>query len=199
MLHKDLTHYRRTRDQQASSSPLRHHKISKVFPVSKLKNKKSPKRSPKSPKKTTDLEVFSGESLFGDLFKETFTPFKELIETFDPFTESVNAIEKVFDGISEPSEMSDTSHDLEEEFESVEDMIENPPELEDPEHTSYFVKYVSNDNGRVKVKSLQKVPGSDWEKYTEEYTAPEGKKMLKGKKNKAIKDRDAVEIVEEAF
>jgi len=41
--------------------------------------------------------------------------------------------------------------------------------LEDPEHTWYFRKSIMDDNGHVRVKTVQKEPKSDWKVNVEEY------------------------------
>jgi len=175
------SHCRRSDELRIKESPQKHHKISKAFPILKLKQKKSPKKSPTKNQNSTDLQPFKGDSLFNNLFKETF-PFDGLIP--DPFTEPVgNPIEEVIEEMNQ---------EIEEELNLVEDMIEHPPKLEDPEHTSCFMKVVTNNNGHVKVKALKKSPGSDWEKYTQEYTE---KRPALIKDKKRDKEKDKKELV----
>ena len=42
---------------------------------------------------------------------------------------------------------------------------------QDPEHTTYRMKTVINDNGRVTVKTVRKDPGSKWETHVRQYNA----------------------------
>ena len=57
--------------------------------------------------------------------------------------------------------------------------------LEDPEHTSYFMKVKTNDNGHVRVKTIKKKPGSDWKTHVEEYYR--GSPAVEGEKSQEKK------------
>lgn len=165
-------HCRRSDELKLTETPQKHHKISKAFPISKLKQKKSPKKSPTKGQNSTDIQLPNGDSLLNGLFKETL-PFDGFIP--DPFTEPMgNPIEEI----------------IEEELHAMEEMIENPPKMDDPEHTSCFIKVVTNNNGHVKVKALQKSPGSDWEKYTQEYTEKKSALPEKKKDKKELVSKD---------
>jgi len=49
------------------------------------------------------------------------------------------------------------------------DVLENDPLYFDPNHTTYRMKILTDDNGHVKVKTVKKDPGHDWETHIEEY------------------------------
>jgi len=51
-------------------------------------------------------------------------------------------------------------------FEVVEHL---PPQIDDPEHTSYRMKVKVDDNGHVRLKTVEKEPGQDWDVHVEEY------------------------------
>ena len=54
------------------------------------------------------------------------------------------------------------------------DLFESDPEelvQHDPEHTTYRMKTVINNNGHVTVKTVRKDPGSEWETHVRQYNA----------------------------
>ena len=62
---------------------------------------------------------------------------------------------------------SDVEKQLSQSFKQF-DVLEHQA-LEDPEHTSYFMKVKTDDNGHVKVKTTRHEPGSDWKTTVQEY------------------------------
>uniref|UniRef100_A0A6G5AH53 Uncharacterized protein n=1 Tax=Rhipicephalus microplus TaxID=6941 RepID=A0A6G5AH53_RHIMP len=62
---------------------------------------------------------------------------------------------------------SDVEKQLNQSFKQF-DVLEHQA-LEDPEHTSYFMKVKTDDNGHVKVKTTRHEPGQDWKTTVEEY------------------------------
>lgn len=70
------------------------------------------------------------------------------------------------------------------DFKEFEDMDKlEPPKLEDEEHTYYKMKVMTNHNGHVKSKSMQKEPGKDWQVHMEEYYQDRNK-AIEGDKKK---------------
>jgi len=73
---------------------------------------------------------------------------------------------------------SDVEKQLNESFKQF-DVLEHKA-LEDPEHTSYYMKVKTDDNGHVKVKTTRHEPGQKWKTTIEEYdrgNALEGEKQ----------------------
>jgi len=101
---------------------------------------------------------FKGGSLFEDFFEDFEDPFSSQFASIEDFTKG---IEKHFS----------------KGFEELEDELEV-----DPENTAFFMKEKVNNNGHVRVKTIKKLPKSDWETRVEEYN--QGKPALENKKKK---------------
>jgi len=119
-----------------------------------------------------------------DEFFRGTSPFDNLFGRFDPLSTGFNSIQSLANSIK-----SDVERDLNRTFDTF-DVVESHPILTDPEHTSYFMKMKTDDNGHVRVKTIKKTPGSDWKTHVEEYNrgrpAVEGerkdqKKAVEGK------------------
>jgi len=152
---KSLSQATKSSDVQAKTSPSKH---SNKIPSQDLKKTKS-QLSP-SKDNQQQLQLFKENSLFDNFFKDSFFS-NDMVSIFDPLNDfSFNKVQNLFDNMSKK---------MEEEFHAVEEMIENPPALEDPEHTSCYMKVMKNDNGHVQIKATKKVPGSEWETYKKEY------------------------------
>jgi len=61
--------------------------------------------------------------------------------------------------------------------------IDNPDQ-----YKSYFLKIKTDDNGHVRVKTVQKEPGKPWETHVEEYDRGSGA-IKKGEESKPIEGR----------
>jgi len=111
-----------------------------------------------------------------DEFYRARSPFESMLSTFDPFRTGFSSIQSLADSIK-----SDVERDLNRSFETF-DVIEHHPILTDPEHTSYYMRVKTDDNGHVRVKTIRKEPKSDWRTHVEEYY--KGKPALEGEKKK---------------
>jgi len=80
---------------------------------------------------------------------------------------------------------NDAERELNRSFETF-DVMEHHPILTDPEHTSYYMRVKTDDNGHVRIKTMKKEPNCDWQTHVEEYH--KGKPTLESsqKKNKSI-------------
>ena len=114
------------------------------------------------------LRPFTRDPFFSDFFGQR-DPFEDTIR---PFLSGSSSVEDVFENFKQK---------MEEEVKAFEELEKNPPQLEDPEHTSCFMKVMTNDNGHVKVKTIKKTPETEWETRTEEYDR--SKPSLENKKN----------------
>jgi len=106
-----------------------------------------------------------------ELFKAR-SPFESVLSTFDPFRTGFGSIQSLADSLKK-----DVEKDLNRSFETF-DVIEHHPILTDPEHTSYYMKVKTDDNGHVRVKTIKKEPNSEWKTHVEEYY--KGKPALEG-------------------
>ena len=121
--------------------------------VDSLKAKESEELNLQQPARR---DVFSPwSSSFGDFFGD-ISPFgfrhRSIFDRFD-------AIERYAD---------EMRANMDRQFKMAEENKEYPT-LRDPENTSYFMRMETNDNGNVKVKTMQKTPGTDWVTKFEEY------------------------------
>ena len=119
-----------------------------------------------------------------DEFWRGASPFDNLLSKFDPYRVGFNSIQGLADRIKK-----DVEKDLNRTF-STFDVTESHPILTDPEHTSYYMRVKTDDNGHVRVKTIKKNPGSDWQTHIEEYNR--GKPSLegqKGEKGKALESK----------
>jgi len=66
-----------------------------------------------------------------------------------------------------------------------------PPKIEDEEHTYYKMKVLTDNNGHVKTKMMEKEPGKEWQVKTEEYDRPWARAIQTEKKEevKAIDEK----------
>jgi hypothetical protein len=128
------------------------------------------RRDPFSDWVTSVDELFRGRS-----------PFESMLSTFDPFRTGFGSIQKLADSIK-----NDVERELNRSFETF-DVMEHHPILTDPEHTSYYMRVKTDDNGHVRVKTMKKEPKSDWQTHVEEYY--KGKPALESsQKNKSIEN-----------
>jgi len=129
------------------------------------------RRDPFSDWVTSVDELFRGRS-----------PFESMLSTFDPFRTGFGSIQSLADSIK-----NDVERELNRSFETF-DVMEHHPILTDPEHTSYYMRVKTDDNGHVRVKTMKKEPKSDWQTHVEEYY--KGKPALESsqKKNKSIEN-----------
>jgi len=116
-----------------------------------------------------------------DEYFNGISPFENLLTSFDPFRVGYNSIQDLANRLK---------HDIERELNrnfNTFNVMEYYPILTDPEHTSYYMRIKTDDNGHVRVKTIKKLPGSDWKTHVEEYTR--GKPSLQGseKKTEALK------------
>jgi len=161
-------------------------KIAKIPHQDKKKKAKS-QLVPHS--RSNQLSIFGENSLFDNFFKDSIFS-NDMVSLFEPFHDfPFKSVDNFFD---------DMSQEIEEEFnelDNIEEMMENPPVLEDPEHTSCYMKMMKNDNGHVKVKAMKKVPGEEWESVQHEFyqkkkSAP---KALKNSKRDEVIIEDETE------
>ncbi len=112
-----------------------------------------------------------------DVFSPWNSPFDDFFGEISPFGyrhrsvfDRFNAIERYADEMR--AEMDRYTKNLE--------APQEDPKLADPENTSYFMRVETNDNGNVRVKTMKKVPGSDWETKFEEYKRGNSAAIEKG-------------------
>jgi len=106
------------------------------------------------------------------------SPFDNLLCCFDSSQAGCNSIQSLADRIQK-----DVEKELNRSF-NVFDVADYHPILTDPENTSYYMRVKTDDNGYVRVKTIKKAPGSDWQTHVEEYQR--GKPSLEGEKKKGI-------------
>lgn len=122
---------------------------------------------------------------FGDFFRDR-SPFGQLdrtLSSFDSFDARFNSLQSLADQIKQ-----DMDKRFKESVESLEGKDEYP-KLADPDNTSYYRRIETNDNGKVKIKTISKKPGSDWETKIEEYEG--GKPVLEAEGKQAIEGKEA--------
>jgi len=117
------------------------------------------------------LRSFRRDPFFSDFFGQT-APFGDMINRPSPFSSGSSSVHDVFDNFIQK---------MEQEMQAFEELEKNPPQLEDPEHTSCFMRVMTNDNGHVKVKTMKKTPETEWETHIDEYQR--GNPSLKNKEN----------------
>jgi len=132
---------------------------------------------------TSRPDPFSAWETVVDEFFRGVSPIDRFFGPFDPLRTGFSSIQRLADHIQ-----SDVERELNRTFDTF-DVIESHPILTDPEHTSYFMKVKTDDNGHVRVKTIKKVPGSDWETHVEEYNR--GRPQLEGKteENKPLENK----------
>jgi len=152
--------------------------------------------------RTSRRDPFSAWETVVDEFFRGVSPFENKFRPFDPFRTGFSSIQALADNIKRDVEREVNRH-----FRTF-DVMESYPILTDPEHTSYFMRVKTDDNGHVRVKTIQKTPGSEWQTHVEEYNR--GQPSLEGqeqeqkaldteKKEGEIKERKEVEIQEESY
>jgi len=132
--------------------------------------------------RTTQKDSFSGWLTDVDEFLDLRNPFRNHMCTFDPLRSGFNSIQNLANNIK---------HDVEKELNrnfKIFDVEDYHPILTDNEHTSYYLRMKTDDNGHVRVKTIKKIPGSDWKTHVEEYNR--GKACLEGKQKKEEKIED---------
>ena len=125
---------------------------------------------------TTRRDPFSDWETSVEEFFRPRSPFENLLSSFDPFRTGFSSIQSLADRIK-----NDVERDLNRTFETF-DVMEHHPILTDPEHTSYYMKVKTDDNGHVRVKTIKKTPDSDWQTHVEEYNR--GRPSLEGSRKK---------------
>jgi hypothetical protein len=123
------------------------------------------------------------QTTIDELFRAT-SPFEGMLSSFDPYRAGLNSIQGLADRIKR-----DVEKDLNRTFNTF-DVTESHPILTDPKHTSYYMRVKTDDNGHVRVKTIKKDPGSDWQTHVEEYNR--GKPALEGQqgeKGKALENK----------
>jgi len=126
--------------------------------------------------RTTRRDPFSDWITNVDEFFNARSPFESLLNTFDPFRTGFSSIQNLANRIKK-----DVERELNRTFDTF-DVMEHHPILTDPEHTSYYMRVKTDDNGHVRVKTIKKEPGTDWRTHVEEYYR--GKPSLEGEKKK---------------
>jgi len=111
-----------------------------------------------------------------DEFFRGVSPFESMLSTFDPFRTGFSSIQSLADSIK-----NDVEREINRTFDTF-DVMEHYPILTDPEHTSYYMRVKTDDNGHVRVKTIKKDPSSDWQTHVEEYHR--GKPALEGQGRK---------------
>jgi len=111
-----------------------------------------------------------------DEFFRGVSPFESKLSTFDPFRTGFSSIQGLANSIKD-----DVERELNRSFDTF-DVMEHYPILTDPEHTSYYMRVKTDDNGHVRVKTIKKDPSSGWQTHVEEYSR--GKPTLKGQDKK---------------
>ena len=146
-------------------------------------------KSEEEPERNLSLRSFRRDPFSSDFFGGDMVPFEDMISKISPFRSSSNSIHEMFENFRK---------NMEEEIKAFEELEKNPPSLEDPEHTSCFMRVMTNDNGYVKVKTMKKTPDSEWETRVEEFER--GNPSLENKESEEkmqLEDKDQVEITEE--
>jgi len=82
----------------------------------------------------------------------------------------------------------DVENQLQEAFKTFEVVEDLSPSVQDENNVYYRMKIRTDDNGHVKVKTLQKDPGSDWKVNVEEFDR--GNKAIEGGKSKSLEKPD---------
>jgi len=116
------------------------------------------------------------ETVIDEFFRAS-SPFDNLLTPFDPSRVGFDSIQDLANSIKR-----DVERDLNRTFKMF-DVVESHPKETDPEHTSYYMKMKTDDNGHVRVKTIKKLPGKDWETHVEEYNRG---MPLEGQKTEAI-------------
>ncbi len=114
---------------------------------------------------------------FTSTIEELFSarsPFEDLLTKFDTSKTGVNSIQQLANRIQK-----DVEKDLKRSF-SMFDVLDYHPILTDPKHTSYYIRIKIDDNGYLRVKTIRKEPGKDFETHIEEYH--KGKPITQGGK-----------------
>ncbi|RZM00361.1 MAG: hypothetical protein EOO88_58775 [Pedobacter sp.] len=101
-------------------------------------------------------DVYSEWNNSIDSFFRDVSPFgRHRYSIFDDFHPRFNSMERYAE---------EMRADMDKHFKAMEEGKETEyPTLADPENTSYFMRVETNDNGHVKVKTVQKSPGNAWE------------------------------------
>jgi len=141
--------------------------------------------------RATQRDPFGDWDTSIDEFFRPRSPFDHMLSTFDPLRTGFGNIQSLADQIK-----ADVEKDLNRTFETF-DVMEHHPILTDPEHTSYYMRVKTDDNGHVRVKTIKKEPNSDWQTHVEEYNR--GKPAVENGKNTAAiqNKKDDVQIEEE--
>ena len=111
------------------------------------------------PEDNFGLQSFRRDPFFSDFFGQV-TPFEDMISRISPFSSGSSSVHEMIENFRKK---------MEEEVKAFEELEKNPPQLEDPEHTSCFMRVMTNDNGHVKVKTMKKTPETEWETRVDEY------------------------------
>ena len=134
------------------------------------------------------------------LYNRKTKPFSNWISSMDEFFKERNFSDD-FWGPLDPFRtefplIGDITNDLEDHIEKefnrgfdVLEELEDELTSTDPERTAYFMKLKTNNNGHVKVKTIRKLPKSNWETHVEEYFQGKPSLEYKKKKLRALKNK----------
>jgi hypothetical protein len=139
---------------------------------------------------------------FEDFFRDR-SPFGRLdraLSSFDSFDARFSTLQNLADQIRQ---------DMDKQFKQSTESFEGKegyPTLADPENTTYFKRVETNDNGHVRIKTISKKPGSEWETNIEEYQGEqpvckiqtEGKQAIEGKESKEAPQKQTLETKKES-
>jgi len=139
--------------------------------------------------RTTQRDPFSNWFTDVDEFFSARSPFESMLTTFDPFRTGFSSIQSLANRIK-----NDVESELNRSFETF-DVTDYHPILTDPEHTSYYMRMKTDDNGHVRVKTIKKEPGADWKTHVEEYHRGKPSLESKPKKEEKLEDKPRSENV----
>ena len=124
-------------------------------------------------------------------FREAFTPFEDFFAPpFSPFNRGFAEAERLLQPFFDSPNFNSL---LELDVDKL-----TPPPIEDEEHTFYKMKVLTDHNGHVKTKTMEKEPGKEWQVRVEEYDRKTDKAIEQGKDNgnKSITDEKKMMAVE---
>jgi len=129
-------------------------------------------------------EPFSAFDEFDDLFRSrpSFDQFDRALNSFDSVNSRFDSLQSLADEIKQ--DMDKCFKESAESFEGKEEY----PTLADPDHTTYYKRVETNDNGHIRIKTISKKPGSDWETKIEEHQG--GKPAIEAEGKQALEDKE---------
>jgi len=127
------------------------------------------------------------DEVFDDFFRDRY-PLDRALSSWDTFHDRFDSLQGLADQMRR-----DMDKHFKQNLESFE-AKEEYPTLADPENTTYYKRIMTDHNGHVKVKTISKKPGSDWETKIEEYEG--GKSAVEGQEKVQVESKPAVEAKE---